>query len=82
MSPRLRRLSARDACRALRRFGFEIVATRGSHAKLRRTLPDGRRQTLTLPLHREIASGTLGALYRQACRFVREEELRPFFFQD
>ncbi len=82
MSPRLRRLSSRELCQALGRFGFEVVATRGSHAKLRRTAPDGLRQTLTVPLHRELAPGTLRAIFRQACRFVPEEELSPLFFGD
>jgi predicted RNA binding protein YcfA (HicA-like mRNA interferase family) len=82
MSPRLRRLSSRELCQALGRFGFEMVATRGSHAKLRRMTPDGLRQTLTVPLHRELAPGTLRAIFRQACRFVPKEELHPLFFGD
>ena len=82
MSPRLRRLSSRDLCVALGRFGFEVVATRGSHAKLRRTTPAGARQALTVPLHRELAAGTVRAIFRQACRFVPEDDLRPFFFMD
>ena len=80
MSPRLRRLSPREVCAGLGRFGFEVVATRGSHAKLRRTTPDGLRQTLTVPQHPELAPGTLRAIFRQACRFAREKELRPLFF--
>ena len=80
MSPRLRRLSSREVCRALGRFGFEVVATRGSHAKLRRVSLEGLRQTLTIPLHRDLAPGTLRAVFRQSCRFVPEEELRPLFF--
>lgn len=82
MAQHLRRLSARELCQALGRFRFEVVAVRGSHAKLRRTTPEGRRQTLTIPLHRELASGTLRAIFRQACHFVPEEELRPLFFGD
>ncbi|PYT16700.1 MAG: type II toxin-antitoxin system HicA family toxin [Acidobacteria bacterium] len=82
MANRLRRLSAREICQGLGGLGFEVVAVRGSHAKLRRTTPDGRRQTLTVPLHRELASGTLRAIFRQACRFVPEEELRSLFFRD
>jgi predicted RNA binding protein YcfA (HicA-like mRNA interferase family) len=50
MAPRLRRLSARDVLRIFKSFGFEVVATRGNHAKLRRVTDDGRRETLTLPL--------------------------------
>jgi len=82
MSPRLRSLSARDLIQGLGRFGFEVVATRGSHAKLRRALPDGSRQILTVPLHREIAPGSLRAIFRQACRFVPEELLRPLFLHE
>lgn len=80
MPPRLRRLSSREVCAALGRLGFEVVATRGSHAKLRRTTPEGLRQSLTIPLHRELAPGTLRAIFRQACRFVPEEDLGPLFF--
>ncbi len=82
MSRHQRRLSSRELCQALGHFGFVVVATRGSHAKLRRTTPDGLRQTLTVPLHRELAPGTLRAIFRQACRFVREEDLRPLFFTE
>ena len=82
MPSRLRRLSSRELCQALGRFDFEVVATRGNHAKLRRTTPGGARQTLTVPLHRELAPGTVQAIFRQTCRFVREKDLRPLFFQD
>ncbi len=80
MAPRLKRLSSREVLRALGSFGFEVFATRESHAKLRRELPDGTRQILTVPLHPELAPGTVRAVYRQAARFVREEELKPWFF--
>lgn len=79
MTPRLRALSGRDVIRALGTFGFEVVATRGSHAKLRRTTSTGT-DTITVPLHKELASGTARAIYRQAARVVPEEDLRPWFF--
>ena len=80
MAPRLRRLPARELIRGLGRFGFEVMATRGSHAKLRREMPDGSCQTLTVPLHRDLAPGTLRAIFKQASRFVPQETLRPLFF--
>ncbi len=80
MAPRLRRLGGRDVLRALGACGFVVVSTRGSHAKLRRVLSDGTRQTLTVPVHRTLAAGTLQAVFRQACRYVPEAELRPHFF--
>ena len=79
---RLRQLSGRDVAGALRTFGFNVVSTRGSHAKLRRVLPDGTRQTLTIPLHSRLATGTAQALFRQAARYVSEEQLKPFFFTE
>lgn len=82
MSPRLRRMSSRELLAALGRLGFEVVATRGSHAKLRRLATDGTRQTITIPMHRELAPGTLLAIFRQARRFVAEEELRPVFYAE
>ncbi len=80
MAPRLRRLSARDVLAVLERFGFEVVATRGSHAKLRRATEDGPSQILTVPLHKDLDLGTIRAIYRQAARFVPEPELRPWFY--
>ena len=82
MAAGLRRLSARDVLAALESFGFEVVATRGSHAKLRRVNEDGQRQTLTLPLHEDLDLGTIRAIYRQATRFIPESELRPWFYGD
>jgi predicted RNA binding protein YcfA (HicA-like mRNA interferase family) len=80
MAPRLRRLSAREVLSALGTFGFEIVATRGSHAKLRRVTPDGVTQTLTVPLHKDLDPGTVRAIYRQATRFIPEAELSTWFY--
>jgi len=82
MAPRLKRLSAREILAALRIFGFEVVATRGSHAKLRRVAEGGQTQTLTLPLHRDLDLGTIQAIYRQAVRFIPEAELRTRFYGD
>lgn len=77
---RLRQLSARDVLRALGSFGFQVVSMRGSHAKLRRVLVSGERQTLTIPLHKNLDPGTLHAIFRQSLRYVPEADLRPWFF--
>ena len=80
MTLRLRRLSARDVLSILKGFGFEVVATRGSHAKLRRDIGGGETQTLTVPLHKELDLGTIRAIYRQAARFIPEGDLRSLFY--
>ena len=80
--PRLRTLSGRDVVRILSGFGFDVVAIRGSHAKLRRTLPDGASETLTVPLHDTLAPGTVRAIYRQAARFIVESDLRAHFYSE
>lgn len=80
MAPRLRRLSAKDVLRILKSFGFEVVATRGSHAKLRRFDAAGLHETLTVPLHKELDLGTLQAIFRQAARYIPESRLRKEFY--
>jgi len=63
-------------------LGFEVVSTRGSHAKLRRVTAAGETQTLTLPLHKDLDLGTIRAIYRQSARFVPAAELRSAFYDD
>jgi predicted RNA binding protein YcfA (HicA-like mRNA interferase family) len=77
---RLKRLSARQVLRILQAFGFAVVSTRGSHAKLKREVEGGPSQVLTVPLHRELAPGTIQAIYRQALRFIPEQDLGPHFY--
>jgi predicted RNA binding protein YcfA (HicA-like mRNA interferase family) len=82
MSPKLRRLTSREILRVLHGFGFDIIAQKGSHAKLCRELPSGERQILTIPIHRELAPGTILAVYRQARRFIPDSDLRVHFHSD
>ena len=81
--PRLKRLTSREILRFLGRFGFEVVSVRGSHAKLVRVLPGdkgAKKEILVVPVHRQLATGTIHAIYRQAIRFIPEDDLRPGFF--
>ena len=80
---RLRRLSSRDILRLLGDFGFKVESMRGSHAKLvrvRRASGDEDVREVLVVVHRAPRIGTVRAIYRQACRFIPEEELRPRFF--
>jgi predicted RNA binding protein YcfA (HicA-like mRNA interferase family) len=80
--PKLRPLAGKDLLRIFAGFGFRQFSQRGSHIKLRRTLPSGLHQTLTIVHHAEVDRGTLHAIYRQALRFIPESELRPHFYSD
>ena len=80
--PRLKRLAAREIVRFLGRFEFKVISIRGSHAKLVRIGPSGGREILIGPINRQLATGTVHAIYRQASRFIPEEELRQGFFTD
>jgi len=80
--PKLRGLSGPEAVSVLQRFGFFILLQRGSHIKLRRVTSDGEKQTLTIPNHRQLDTGTCHAIFRQACRYVSPGDLRPFFYTD
>ena len=83
--PRLKRLTSRDTLRILGRFGFEVASVKGSHAKLVRNPLEGnagQKEILVVPIHRKMSVGTLHANYKQACRFIPEDDLRKDFFSD
>ena len=65
-----------------RGFGFTPHSRRGSHLKLRRVLPDGTKQTLTVPVHPTVKLGTLYAIFTQALRYIPEAGLRGHFYTD
>ena len=77
---KLKRLSGENAIAIFKRFGFEIHSQRGSHVKLRRITLLGK-ETLTVPNHKELATGTCQALFRQASRYILESELFPYFYE-
>lgn len=78
--PKLKVLSGTDVIEIFKEFGFLIGGQKGSHVKLVKTLGDSTRQTLTIPMHTELDRGTLKAIYRQAMRYIPEEELRKNFY--
>lgn len=83
--PRLKRLTSRATLRILGRFGFEVDSVRGSHTKLVRVPLEGntgQKEILVVPIHRKMSVGTIHAIYRQACRYIPEEDLREDFFSD
>lgn len=62
MSPRLPVVSGQDTVRALVTNGFRQISQRGSHVKLR----SDAGKTAIVPMHRELAPGTLRSILRQA----------------
>ena len=47
-----------------------------------RVSPGGRRQRVTVPRHRQLVTKTLFDIYKQALRYIPEDELRPYFYTD
>lgn len=64
------RVSGRDAARAFATIGYEEVRQRGSHIRLRHRT--GERPPLTVPDHRELKTGLLHRLIRDAGMTVEE----------
>ncbi|MGD9590306.1 MAG: type II toxin-antitoxin system HicA family toxin [Pyrinomonadaceae bacterium] len=58
-------LPYREVRRKLIKAGFSEVAQSGSHVKFAKSVADGL-ITATVPKHREVASGTLRSILRQA----------------
>jgi predicted RNA binding protein YcfA (HicA-like mRNA interferase family) len=63
--PKLPRVSGADTIRALQQIGFMQVRQRGSHVVLKRARPDGTTGCV-VPLHSELATGTLRGILKQA----------------
>ena len=59
--PKLPVLSGGDVVKALERLGFEQMRQKGSHVILQR-----RGVGCVVPLHKEVKSGTLAGIFRQA----------------
>jgi predicted RNA binding protein YcfA (HicA-like mRNA interferase family) len=66
---RLPRISGRECIAALGRAGFYVVRQKGSHVYVRRDIPFAQ---LSIPDHRELDTGTLRAIIRQAGLTVDE----------
>ncbi len=75
MSPKLPVISGADLIRALGKFGYVTVRQKGGHVRLRHST-DSKRLPVTVPLHAEIAFGTLAAFFamppstlKNSCRY-------------
>ncbi len=77
---KLKILSGKEIVKIFENFGFEVAKQKGSHLKLGRITKDKTKQTLTIPLHSELDKGTIKAIYRQAFKYIPEEELKPYFY--
>ena len=63
--PKLPVLSGKEAIKALSKIGFEHVRTKGSHAILNKQTDKGK-VTIPVPLHKELAKGTLKSIMNRA----------------
>ncbi len=64
-------VSGNKVIRALQKKGFLVVHQRGSHVKLKKTEGD-KVYIAIVPMHRELAKGTLKSILRQANLTVEE----------
>ena len=68
--------SGKDVVRILsRKFGFSFVSQKGSHTKLRKTVGT-KIITTIIPLHKELARGTLRGILDMA--EIDEKEFRKY----
>ncbi len=79
--PKPKRLSGRQAIRILEGFGFKQVSQKGSHVKLKRYI-EGKSQTLTIPDHKELDTGTLRAILHQASQFIDPDSLKKEMYTE
>jgi predicted RNA binding protein YcfA (HicA-like mRNA interferase family) len=79
MGSKLKTLSGVEVVKILEAFGFGVHSQKGSHIKLhRRTI--GTIETLIIPGHDPISKGTLQKIFKQASRYISQEDLRGYFY--
>ncbi len=66
---RLANISGKEAAKAFRKAGWEVIGQVGSHLVMVRP---GMRVNLSIPQHKELSVGTLRALIRHAGMTVEE----------
>jgi predicted RNA binding protein YcfA (HicA-like mRNA interferase family) len=71
MTPKLPVVSGEDLVRVLRKVGYEIVRQKGSHVRLRNE-GSPKRLPVTVPLHKELARGTLKNILADAGLTVQD----------
>ncbi|MBT9130563.1 MAG: hypothetical protein DDT42_01076 [candidate division WS2 bacterium] len=69
--PKLKRISGEETIKQLEKLGFEQVRQRGSHVVLKKQTAD-EEIGCVIPLHKELAIGTLRGILRQAKLTVEE----------
>jgi predicted RNA binding protein YcfA (HicA-like mRNA interferase family) len=79
--PKPRRLSGPDIIHIFEQFGFAVESQRGSHVKLVR-LEHNSKQVLLVSNHKELKTGAVVGIFRQAIRYISETELRSHFYSD
>ena len=62
--PKMPRISAKEAIRALERLGFGQVRQTGSHVVMKKETQEGEIGCV-VPLHRELKIGTLSGVLKQ-----------------
>ena len=75
MSPKLPVLSGEEVIRVFRKFGYEVVRQKGNHVRLRNDT-NPQHLPVTVPLHKELATGTLKNILNDAG--ITSDELVSF----
>jgi predicted RNA binding protein YcfA (HicA-like mRNA interferase family) len=70
MTPKLPVISGKQLIQVLERCGYTVSRQKGSHVRLHHS--DPQRTAVTVPLHDEIAFGTLQRILRDA-KITREQ---------
>jgi len=69
--PKLKRISGGEAIRRLEELGFKQARQRGSHVVLKKQTVD-KEIGCVVPLHKELAVGTLRGILKQAKLTIEE----------
>lgn len=67
-------VSGTEVVKGLTKVGFEVVGRSGSHVRLKKKL-NGKVWIVIVPMHKELAKGTLSSIIRQS-GLIRDEFIK------
>jgi len=65
-------ISGKEILKLLQRKGFKVVGRKGSHTRLKKRIDSKQSLITIIPMHKELAPGTLSSILRQT-KLSKEE---------
>ncbi len=75
-------ISGKEVVKILEKYGFVVVRSKGSHARLSREVADKETVHISIPLHSELKRGTLRGIISELEKHISSQDLDTDFYTE